>query len=607
MSTIVQVGRNIRIGPLNSRKFERQLRRHNEEIVLNSLIDREIHRKLVFFRSDYLIFDEFFALEFYILFTQFGYKELAELLKQNTWVKNLFTNTTLPLDFNAVEKAGIKLYPYQKQVIIDYARSVPALNLRGFFLALEQGLGKTLTSIALEIARGKKNVVVICPKSLVDQWWETLSNLNGQHACKYVPDKDCKWLILNYEKISTIPENFLTPDSGLIIDEVHNFRNLTTQRTKSLFELLDRNKVQDILLLSGTPLVGSKSDYLVYLLILDPHASMEIWSLWLSIYISDLKALQLLAKYRFTFYFKRITKEEVLKLPKKHVIEIDCKIPDIKRYLWKNIITDIRDEFQRTQSKRLKEYEKRRKEIFELIKQQVTPEVYKQFKNLLSTSVEEAVTYILQQDLDLTTDEKNFLKKMVVKERNFFQSEYLTLIQNTLNRRRAEAIEDIVKHNLKLICKKIDASTKTVIFSTLIKPLHNSVEYICNKCNYDYVIVDGSSPSAVNSEAIRNFQQNEDVKVLGLSQIGAFGLNLTEANTLIVLNSPWRNTTLEQLEDRIHRIGQTSEVYIYILRLRSKELNVHDHMREIAQIIARMIKRYQSPIDYPETYTLENL
>jgi SNF2 family DNA or RNA helicase len=42
--------------------------------------------------------------------------------------------------------------------------------LEGYILSFEQGLGKTLTSVALAEALGKDQVVIVCPNTIRENW-----------------------------------------------------------------------------------------------------------------------------------------------------------------------------------------------------------------------------------------------------------------------------------------------------------------------------------------------------------------------------------------------------------------------------------------------------
>ena len=68
------------------------------------------------------------------------------------------------------------------------------------------------------------------------------------------------------------------------------------------------------------------------------------------------------------------------------------------------------------------------------------------------------------------------------------------------------------------------------------------------------------------AEAVRVFQSGSknspDVMLLSL-RAGGVGLNLTAANHLLLLDPAWNPASEWQCFDRIHRLGQTKNVFIY--------------------------------------------
>ena len=68
------------------------------------------------------------------------------------------------------------------------------------------------------------------------------------------------------------------------------------------------------------------------------------------------------------------------------------------------------------------------------------------------------------------------------------------------------------------------------------------------------------------AEAVQVFQSSTESSptVLLLSlRAGGVGLNLTAANHLLLLDPAWNPAIEWQCFDRIHRLGQTKEVFIY--------------------------------------------
>ena len=70
----------------------------------------------------------------------------------------------------------------------------------------------------------------------------------------------------------------------------------------------------------------------------------------------------------------------------------------------------------------------------------------------------------------------------------------------------------------------------------------------------------------VRADTVRAFQscgpRSPNVMLLSL-RAGGVGLNLTAANHLLLLDPAWNPATEWQCFDRIHRLGQSKNVFIY--------------------------------------------
>jgi non-specific serine/threonine protein kinase len=99
---------------------------------------------------------------------------------------------------------------------------------------------------------------------------------------------------------------------------------------------------------------------------------------------------------------------------------------------------------------------------------------------------------------------------------------------------------------------------------------------------------DGSTSAQDREKAIRNFQDNEQVRVFLISlKAGGVGLNLTAADYVYIVD-PWWNPAVEQQAiDRTHRIGQTKNIFAYRMICRDtiedKILQLQEKKRALAK------------------------
>lgn len=114
---------------------------------------------------------------------------------------------------------------------------------------------------------------------------------------------------------------------------------------------------------------------------------------------------------------------------------------------------------------------------------------------------------------------------------------------------------------------------RVVVFSQFKAPLHE-LKARCEAAGLRAVILDGSTPSKLKDEIRHDFDRKitpnrSDSKwdvLLANYKAAGVGLNLTNATQLITLDEEWNPGKREQAWDRIHRIGQTENVTINVVR-----------------------------------------
>lgn len=78
------------------------------------------------------------------------------------------------------------------------------------------------------------------------------------------------------------------------------------------------------------------------------------------------------------------------------------------------------------------------------------------------------------------------------------------------------------------------------------------------------VVVGGQAPS-IREQNVRRFQEGETNVIICSLQASAVGITLTAARVAVFIEYPWSPTLLAQAQDRIHRLSQTRECFIYYL------------------------------------------
>ncbi len=106
---------------------------------------------------------------------------------------------------------------------------------------------------------------------------------------------------------------------------------------------------------------------------------------------------------------------------------------------------------------------------------------------------------------------------------------------------------------------------KVLIFSSFLKTLE-LLTTLLKEHGWNYVTLTGQSTPKQRQQAIHTFTTDPNTPLFLLTlKAGGFGLNLTAADYVIILD-PWWNPAIErQAADRTHRVGQQKPVFIYRL------------------------------------------
>ena len=188
----------------------------------------------------------YFALELFNIFKDLSdfyelgyYRTICKNIYNKTWISNWEKNKYVELDTSILSNIlSLELKDYQKEFITKYGKLKHIYDLNGYILCFEQGLGKTLTSIALAETLRKEQIVIVCPNSLKENWAYEIKSYYKVYANndtlwredvyvhnspKFNKAKDPKFIIVNQDAIDKIyPVIKKNKNSILIVDEVHN-------------------------------------------------------------------------------------------------------------------------------------------------------------------------------------------------------------------------------------------------------------------------------------------------------------------------------------------------------------------------------------------------
>lgn len=577
-------------------------------------------------KIDYISSPEFFAIELVEIFRILGekyndsnYIAIANKIYGSTWLAaadrnangnvDANGNSICPTDYSLDLK--IKPLPYQFEFVRNYTRLKSKINMKGCILCYEQGLGKTLVSILVGEYYKFDHIYIVCPNSLIENWAleiksyfskyedNSLWNRDVVNCKKANPNKvkNGKYFIINNESISSIYPFVKSGKNMLIVDESHNFRSITNKRTKELIELQKQLNTEDTLLVSGTPIKALPSEIAPALSLLDPLFTPDVAEMYVKIFNSRNIEICDLANRRFGYIMYRKTKDEVMDLPPKITEDLTFKLSNSEDYLFNNLRNEIFRLYNTIYQEKLIENKELMREMITMVKQYSTATIENTtlYCKWLTTINTERSMRLHDSEKDIIEDfiqayvYPNIHSDVILKKLKQLESKFVYMKQSALSTAMGQILPparknlyiDLFDEGADLISDMICGNeAKTIIF-TQFKSVADYIHQGLNENEIKALKITGDVKN--RSDIVSAFRNDDTIRVLVCtSQTMGTGFTLTEANQIFFFGPPWRDADFNQCCDRVHRIGQTLDVHIYIVTLDSgSELNVSTRMSEI--------------------------
>ena len=444
---------------------------------------------------------------------------------------------------------GIDKHWYQ----IETARKVLRQLGGRAILADEVGLGKTIEAgliVSEYLARGMiKSILILTPASLVSQWQIELVSKFGisaitsddesrqQNPAEFWTNNQRIVASLNTAKSAKHYPLVTSRNWDLVVvDEAHHLKNRHTLNWK----LVNALNKRFILMLTATPVQNSLVELFNLLTLLKPG----------------------LLKTEADFKREYVSSKNG-RIPKN---------PEKLRSLMREVM------IRNTRSLVDVQLPKRFATTITVIPSETERKLYQDLSNFLRSHSEHldklSRTNLLMRAGSsinaLTESLKNLNKKLE-------NEELKTLI------RRAGEIKQIEKaKTLVELLKK--SSQKTIVFTTH-RATSAYLAQIFNEAGIQFAEFLGDMTLKQKDAAIEAFR--ETIPVLLASETGGEGRNIQFANCIINYDLPWNPMKIEQRIGRIHRIGQTQDVFIfnfcqkdsieeYILRILHDKINMFE-------------------------------
>ena len=436
---------------------------------------------------------------------------------------------------------GVERYWYQ----LETAKKVLKYFHGRVLLCDEVGLGKTIEAGILMkeyLLRGMvKNILILTPAPLVSQWQEEMAQkFDIVFVTTEEPlisaDAERFWrhpfiiasihTAKSSKHFSRVAGNFY---DLVVVDEAHHLKNRNTLNWKLVNEI----KKRFIFLLSATPVQNHLIELFNLITLLQP-GQFKTERLFKQAYVQRGDPTKPANKDKLRELLRdvmiRNTRSAIdLKLPRRFAVTQRLEPSAAERELYNGIT---------------------------------------EFARAHSDSLPRSLLHLLLREAGSSPSALSATLLRLRAERPETVDHLLDLAASVGETAREKALLGILSKN---------PEEKKVVFTQYLKTL-DSVAAMLERQGFPFAVFRGDLPAAEKEQAIRRFR--EDLPILLSTESGGEGRNLQFCNTLINLDLPWNPMRIEQRIGRLHRIGQTRDVFIFNLSVRE---TIEDHILNILE------------------------
>lgn len=426
------------------------------------------------------------------------------------------------------------------------------------------GTGKTIPSLyrILDLLKAGKitNALVVAPKSVLGAWDRDIELFDELDREILRESITC----INYDKVwrgeDKSPYN--KKYGCIVLDEAHNIKNRTSQRSKFLLKIASQADYKYIL--TGTPISNGQLE--------------NIWSLYcfLDPYIEKGRV------------YSRIFRD----------------------YLEENASGNYRGSYMEFQDR------------YCILNMYHKPTSYINVKELQKIINEHSYRVKKSECLDLPEKLPDEIISVELKEKTLYKKllndsailEYEILAENPLSRliklrqlcaghiKTEDGLIETKTEKLEILKEIIESyedDKKLVIFAEF-KYSISKISELLKKLKIKYVVLDGDQK---DKKIWRKFQDDEKIRVIVCQyQTANAGIDLFASDTIIYYEPTLRSQILEQSRDRIHRTGQVNKCsYIHLLTKGTIEERIYKALAGYSDFSDKLFIEYFN--EYRRSYT----
>jgi hypothetical protein len=559
---------------------------------------------------------------------------------ESTWVGQAFAkpdpNAVGRLDFSKLKNLKFDAKQPQLDYFKSYNTRLDQWNLIGDLLHAEPGTGKTYMCTAIGEMLGADKMVFFCEKRAIEVVWEASMD-EMYHEKQTVwssamgrPYNNERIIIVHYQWLS----NFLDMiQTGMFkgqkiftaLDECHNMNDPKSLQTQLYIACVKALGGQDNILASGTPVKALGAELITLMTVADPLFTPEVEARFRLIYGKEGgKGLDII-RHRMgfmSFFIAKTEKDTGLKPPimKPYKIQIptgnNFTLPAIKVVMEAFIKERVKyykerkpqDDRYWAECIRLHEATLRTKDQIAAYNEYrrvlkiviANPDPRFTGEEIKATNKYEKMVFgpsLPQAMIHQFRDVKSAIKYVMLK----IQGETLGRI---LGGKRIECHVAMVPH-VDWVGIVESTQKKTIMFTSFVEALEASDAHT-RKLGMTPIAVYGKTSNELAS-IVGRFDKEPNLNPLLATYASlATAVRLTMADTMLILNSPFRSYILEQAIARIWRIGQDSQCVVFTAVLDTGDVpNISTRSSDIlawSQAMVEEITGVKSPFEQKEAF-----
>lgn len=544
------------------------------------------------------------------------------------------------IDRNAVNLFKVSPLPWQSEYLDIYSDRLLKYKLKGHLLDAKPGTGKTIASLILMGSLKSDTIIVVSPKNaVIDVWKETLDN-KYKNTPKYFhslsglpPTLGQHVYVIHYEYITKFLEYLSKVNVGdlgkvgLVLDECHNFNEINSQRTQALIELT-KKYVHYSLWMSGTPIKALGKEVIPLLHCIDPLFDEACEKSFAAVFGKNSeRALDILAN-RIGILSHTVKKEDVVSDVKLYRYQANVTLKNGDDYTLPVIRLKMKafiEERSKFYKENMKSFEEDYKYGIELYRNSIKgrSQEIKLLDDYLSKvhTIRKGWDPYTMKDISryCNTFERtkiipmlpNDIKKAFRKAKSVYKYVNLTImgecLGSILGKARTQCNVDIASNlgTMRLIPLNYgpdlglmtldeiltNAKKKTIMFTSFVEVV-TTLKAKLMEGQYRPAVVFGETNKDL-PKIVESFDKEDAVNPLVATfQSLSTAVPLIMANTIIMLNIPFRDKDYVQAVARAHRKGQTEDVYVIDVLLDTGDVpNISTRSKDIATEAAQMVAK----------------